>query len=241
MEINSLAEYFPVVTDVVFFSWWRREGGREEGGRERGGNIPCNSLAISLNLPCTTSHSNASKLDTVFVVQCFIQCLLVRREEKRREEKRREEKRREEKRREEKRREEKRREEEEKRTEREEEKRRERGPTVLMSSTPPCVVSKCLRVYWQNARMCSTCGRLASELDMNTVRFFSAHQAVPHTTQQHTNTTPHQHNTTTPQHHNTTTQHNTQHNMYTQRHMYIHTRHHTKCTHTLTNTIDKQL
>ena len=46
-----------------------------------------------LNLPCATSHSNASKLDTVFVVQCFIQCLLVRREEKRkgREEKRREE------------------------------------------------------------------------------------------------------------------------------------------------------
>ena len=49
-----------------------------------------------MNLPCATSHSNASKLDAVFVVQCLKQCLLVRREDKRREEKRREEDRREE-------------------------------------------------------------------------------------------------------------------------------------------------
>ena len=54
-------------------------GGREEGGekrRRRRGNIPCNSLAVAMNVPCATSHSNASKLDAVFVDQCFVQCLL---------------------------------------------------------------------------------------------------------------------------------------------------------------------
>ena len=39
-------------------------------------NIPCNSLAVAMNVPCATSHSNASKLDAVFVDQCFVQCLL---------------------------------------------------------------------------------------------------------------------------------------------------------------------
>ena len=101
-----------------------------------------------------------SVLYTVFVGE-------KRTDEKRREEERREEKRREEKRREEKRRIEKRREEtnegRQRRKEREErkkkgrQKKRRRGErgTVLMSSTPPCVVSKRLRVYRQNARMCT--------------------------------------------------------------------------------------
>ena len=41
---------------------------------------------------------------------------------------------------------------------RREEKERMRGEreAVLRFSTPPCVHSKGLRVYWQNARMCST-------------------------------------------------------------------------------------
>ena len=62
------------------FSGCGREGGgrREEEGGRRGGNIPCNSLAVAMNVPCATSHSNASKLDAVFVDQCFV------REEKRR-------------------------------------------------------------------------------------------------------------------------------------------------------------
>ena len=33
--------------------------------------------------------------------------------------------------------------------------------TVFMSSSPPCVHSKCLRVYWQDARMLNTSGRFA--------------------------------------------------------------------------------
>ena len=37
-----------------------------------------------MNVPCATSHSNASKLDAVFVDQCFVLCLLAWREEKRR-------------------------------------------------------------------------------------------------------------------------------------------------------------
>ena len=55
-------------------------GGREEGGEKRrgrrGGNIPCNSLAVAMNVPCATSHSNASKLDAVFVDQCIVHSLL---------------------------------------------------------------------------------------------------------------------------------------------------------------------
>ena len=159
MVKNSLAGCLSVITDVGFFSWWEREG---RGGRERGGNIPCNSLAVAMNVPCATSHSNASKLDAVFVVQCFMQCLLVRREEKREERReergeRREERgeRREERgeRREE--REQRKTTEERKRGEkrRDERRRGERGPAVLMSSTPPCVHSKRLRVYRQDARM----------------------------------------------------------------------------------------
>ena len=66
-------------------------GGREEGGERRRGrkvrNIPCNSLAVAMNLPCATSHSNASKLDAVLVDQSFTQCLVTR-EEKRREKRR---------------------------------------------------------------------------------------------------------------------------------------------------------
>ena len=66
-----------VIKSPLSFSGW--EGGRREerrGGRRRGWNIPCNSLAVAMNVPCATSHSNASKLDAVFVDQCFVQCLL---------------------------------------------------------------------------------------------------------------------------------------------------------------------
>ena len=70
----------------ISFFFWVWEGGRREGRRgrrRRGRNIPCNSWAVAMNLPCATSHSNASKLDAMFVDQCFIQ-----REEKRRERRR---------------------------------------------------------------------------------------------------------------------------------------------------------
>ena len=59
-------------SDAAFIR--RREESR--GGRRRGGNIPCNSLAVAVNVPCATSQPNASKLDAVFVDQCFVQCLL---------------------------------------------------------------------------------------------------------------------------------------------------------------------
>ena len=74
---KSFAGHFFEITDVVFFWVW--EGGRREerrGGRRRVDNIPCNSWLDAVNLPCATSHSNASKLDAMFVDQCFIQCLL---------------------------------------------------------------------------------------------------------------------------------------------------------------------
>ena len=242
---------FSVITDVVF--------------------VPCNWLAISMNLPCAASHSNTSKLDAEFVVLCFIK----RREEKRREEKRREEKRREEKRREEKRREEKRREEKRREEKRREEKRREekrreekrreekrrevednegqrgekkegtreeekerRGSSVLVSSTPPCVVSKRFRVFRQNARVCSTCGRLAAThkgvLNLHTEAcwtrarerevFSAPSRATYHATTQ---------NHTTPQHHNTPpTQHTTP-------HVHTHTPPHQVYTHAH-NTIDNR-
>ena len=64
---------------VVLFTHANYKHGRREErreGRRRGGNIPCNSLAVAMNVPCATSHSNASKLDAVFVDQCFVQCLL---------------------------------------------------------------------------------------------------------------------------------------------------------------------
>ena len=35
-----------------------------------------------------------------------------------------------------------------------------KNPNVLMSNTPPYVVLERLRVHRQDARMCSTCGRL---------------------------------------------------------------------------------
>ena len=67
---------------------------------------------------------------------------------------------------------------EEKRKKKGREKKRrrgERGPTVLMSSTPPCVHSKCLRVYWQNAGV---------------LPVHAPSRATYHTTtQQHNNTT----------------------------------------------------
>ena len=47
------------------------------------------------------------------------------------------------------------------RTREREKERREREPPVLRFITSPCVHSKGLRVYWQNARMCSTCARFA--------------------------------------------------------------------------------
>ena len=132
-----------------------REGGREEGRRE--GERWKHSVQFVGNFfELTVRHITFKRLNVGHRVRCSV-LYIVFVGEKRREEKRREEKRREEKRREEKRR-------EEKRRERREKKRRrgERGPTVLISRTPPCVVSKCLRVHRQNARMCSTCGRLAS-------------------------------------------------------------------------------
>ena len=159
---------------------------------------------VSMNLPCATSHSNASKLDAVFVVQCFIQCLLVRKE-KRRKEKRREEKRQ---RRKKKGREKKRR-------------RGERGSTVLMSSTLPCVVSKtppcapARRPHVFNMRASCRYTRRRFETthgsvqDMSTAGGGGGFRAPSRAT----------YHTTTP--HNTTTHH--QHNMYTQRHMYTHT------------------
>ena len=38
---------------------------------------------------------------------------------------------------------------------------RKKSTPVFMSSSPPCVHSKCLRVYWQDARMLNTSGRFA--------------------------------------------------------------------------------
>ena len=67
MVIHCLTDYFFGELQIFFRCGREREG----GGRKRVGNIPCNSLASSENLPCATSHSNASKLDAVFIVQCF--------------------------------------------------------------------------------------------------------------------------------------------------------------------------
>ena len=182
------------------------------------------------------------------------------REEKRREEKRREEKRREEKRREE---EEEERREEKRRRRKREEKRKEGGgrersnerskdrkeerespplpvSPVLMSSTPPCVVLKRLRVKRQDARMFKhmrascryTRRRFESThggvLDMSTGGFFRApSHATPHTlTHTHTPTTTH-----TPQHHTHTTHqqphthHNTTRTPHTNNHTHTTTPH----------------
>ena len=61
------------------------------------------------------------------------------------------------------------------------------------SKRPPCAGSKRLRVYQQNARMCSTCERFAGThagvLNLHT-EGFPACQAA-HTTHTHTHTTPH--------------------------------------------------
>ena len=73
--------------------------------------------------------------------------------------------------------------------------KRETSPPVCRFSTPPCVGSKRLHVYRQNARMCSTRGRFAGThgglSNLHTVRIFPitytthfAHQHQhPHTTQ----------------------------------------------------------
>ena len=49
-------------------------GGEGEKGGGSGEEEEREPTAV--HLPCDTSHSNASKLDAVFVDQCFVQCLL---------------------------------------------------------------------------------------------------------------------------------------------------------------------
>ena len=149
-----LAGNIPVIKSslfevVVLVEERRRRGWKNRHMRD---NIPCReACAVKL------APDHTSKLDAVLVDPCFIQCLLARREERRRE----------------------RREEREKRNrkggggrerskERSKDRKEERerapplSPPVLMSSTPPCVVSKRLRVKRQDARMLNTCGRLAA-------------------------------------------------------------------------------
>ena len=58
-------------------------GGERREGEPSRDNIPCNSLADAVNLPCARSHSNALKLDAVLVDQCFTQCFVAGRGEKR--------------------------------------------------------------------------------------------------------------------------------------------------------------
>ena len=77
-----------------------------------------------MNVPCATSHSNASKLDAAFVDQCFVQCLLARREEKTREETTKERKRG-----------------EKKEGRREEDKERREPPELEMIDMPPAPAS----------------------------------------------------------------------------------------------------
>ena len=102
-------------------------------------NIPCREASAVKLAP-----DHTSKLDAVLVGPCFKQCLLARREEKRRE--KREEKRKEGGGR-------------ERSKERSKDRKGERAPLpplpVLMSSTPPCVDSRRLRVKRQDARMLS--------------------------------------------------------------------------------------
>ena len=86
---------------------------------------------------------------------------------------------------------------------------------MLRFSTPPCVHSKRLRVYQQNARMLNTCGRLAGThggvLNARTEPQYgsggSAHHHTHHThTTHHTTHTTHHHTPphTTTHHHRTT-------------------------------------
>ena len=64
---KSTGTFFCNYSSLFFLGWgWRRREG--EPSRD---NIPCNSLADAVNLPCTRSHSNARKLDAVSVDQCF--------------------------------------------------------------------------------------------------------------------------------------------------------------------------
>ena len=88
------------------------------------------------------------------------------------------------------------------RREREEKEREKREPPLPFP--PPCAGSKRLRVYRQNARMCSTCARFAGihgdVLNLHTgEREVSAVQAAPHTDNTHptqtTHTTDHRHHT----------------------------------------------
>ena len=205
IQNNSLAGNIHVIkSPLFFFSGCGREGGgrREErrGGRRRGGNIPCNSLAVALNLPCATSHSNASKLDAVFVDQCFVQCLLAWREEKRRasrrEEKRKKRKRKNKsksksKRRSKRKRKRKRREKnkgKDKRMEREQEREREPSFTRDQRDAPP--------------RENNTTHNTQHTTQHNTPH-------TQHTYNHHTHHTTTHHHNTPPQH--TTTTHNTQH------------------------------
>ena len=62
-------------------------GGREEEGEkgreEERWEHSVQFDAVAMNVPCATSKQ-ISKLDAVFVDQCFVQCLLARRVEKRR-------------------------------------------------------------------------------------------------------------------------------------------------------------
>ena len=78
---KSLAGYFLKLQSRFFLG--------EGGGRRE--DIPCNSLLDAVNLPCATSHSNASKLDAMFVDQCCIQFVGVRGKRKRKREERKKE------------------------------------------------------------------------------------------------------------------------------------------------------
>ena len=108
-------------------------------------NIPCReACAVKL------APDHTSKLDAVLVDPCFIQCLLARKEERRGERERKET--------------EKgggRERSKERSKDRKEERESPPLPPVLMSSTPPCVVSKRIRVKRQDARMLNTCFQAA--------------------------------------------------------------------------------
>ena len=93
MEINSLAGYFLVITDVVFF-FLVGEGGREEGRRE--GERWKHSVQFVGNFfELTVRHITFKRLKVGHRVRCSVLYTVFvgekRREEKRREEKRREE------------------------------------------------------------------------------------------------------------------------------------------------------